>query len=200
MSGIRVKTTWFREGDDPRGPQEQASAFAITLCKLADKAVINLSIADYDIITPQRGFTLLAEVIAYMVQIVDRMVYGRIDDEERAELIGALGVKMAEILESNIHDVMNDHDHPYVEAILDKFNQRWADYAEFDFDPENPSFLVKRYLAGCIREVLEARDQSWIADQIIEIEAPAFLSPIKKQVEAFYPKYQGGQGSPAQEN
>jgi hypothetical protein len=191
MSGIRVKTNWFREGDDPRGPQEQASAFAITLWKLADKAVINLSNADYDIITPQRGFTLLAELIAYMVQIIDRMVHGRIDDEERAELIGALGVKMAEILESNIHDVMGDHDHPYVEAILDKFNRRWNDYASFEFDPENPNFQVKRYLANCIREVMEARDQSWIADQIIEIEAPAFIGPIKKQVEAFYPKHCG---------
>lgn len=191
MSGIRVKTNWFREGDEPRGPQEQASAFAITLWKLADKAVINLSNADYDIITPQRGFTLLAELIAYMVQIVDRMVHGRIDDEERAELIGALGVKMAEILESNIHDVMNDHGHPYVDAILNKFNQRWNDYASFDFDPENPDFQVKRYLANCIREVMEARDQSWIADQIIEIEAPAFIGPIRKQVEAFYPRHGG---------
>jgi hypothetical protein len=189
MSGIRVKTNWFREGDDPRGPQEQASAFAITLWKLADKAVINLSNADYDIITPQRGFTLLAELIAYMVQLIDRMVHGRIDDEERAELIGALGVKMAEILESNIHDVMNDPNHPYIEAILGKFNQRWNDYASFDFDPEAPNFQVKRYLANCIREVMETRDQSWIADQIIEIEAPAFIGPIKKQVEAFYPKH-----------
>ena len=191
MSGIRVKTSWFREGDDPRGPQEQASAFSITLWKLADKAVINLSHADYDIITPQRGFTLLTEIIAYMVQIIDRMVYGRIDNEERAELIGALGVKMAEIIEFNIHEVMNDHDHPYVEAILNKVNQRWNDYAEFDFDPENPTFLVKRYLAGCLRDVMEERDQSWIADQIIDIEAPIFIDPIRKQIEAFYPKYQG---------
>ena len=191
MSGIRVKTNWFREGDDPRGPQEQASAFAITIWKLADKAVINLSNADYDIITPQRGFTLLSELIAYMVQLVDRLIYKRIDDEERAELIGALGVKMAEILESNIHDVMNDHGHPYVEAILNRFNQRWGDYAEFDYDPENPNFQVKRYLANCLREVMEARDQSWIADQIIEIEAPAFLGPIQKQIDAFYPKYTG---------
>ena len=191
MSGIRVKTSWFREGDDPRGPQEQASAFSITLWKLADKAVINLSHADYDIITPQRGFTLLTEIIAYMVQIIDRMVYGRIDNEERAELIGALGVKMAEIIEFNIHEVMNDHDHPYVEAILNKFNQRGNDSAEFDFDPENPTFLVKRYLAGCLRDVMEERDQSWIADQIIDIEAPIFIDPIRKQIEAFYPKYQG---------
>lgn len=197
MSGIRVKTNWFREGDDPRGPQEQASAFAITLWKLADKAVINLSNADYDIITPQRGFTLLSELIAYMVQLVDRLLYQRIDDEERAELIGALGVKMAEILESNIHDVMNDHGHPYVEAILNRFNQRWNDYAEFDYDPENPNFQVKRYLANCIREVMEARDQSWIADQIIEIEAPAFLGPIQKQIDAFYPKYTGSPDSAA---
>jgi hypothetical protein len=191
MSGIRVKTTWFREGDDPKGPREQASAIAVTLWKLADKAVIDLSMADYDIITPQRGFNLLAELIAYMVHLVDRMVHGRIDDEERAELIGALGVKMAEILEDNIHSVMNDPDHPYVEAILAKFNQRWNDYASFDFDPENPDFPVKRYLAGCIREIMEARDQSWIADQIIDIEAPTFIAPIKKQIEAFYPRHQG---------
>jgi hypothetical protein len=191
MSGIRVKTSWFREGEDGHGPEDQASAIAVTLWKLADKAVINLSNADYDIITPQRGFTLLAELIAYMVHMVDRMVHGRIVDEERAELIGALGVKMAEILEDNIHSVVGDHDHPYVEAILNKFNQRWSDYAGFDFDPENPDFVVKRYLANCIREVMEARDQSWIADQIIEIEAPAFISPIKKQVEAFYPKHEG---------
>lgn len=189
MSGIRVKTAWFREGEDGHGPQDQATALSVTVWKLADKAVISLSHAEYDIITPQRGFTLLAELIAYMVHLVDRMVHGRIDDEERAELIGALGVKMAEILEDNIHTVVGDHGHPYVEAILNKFNQRWADYAGFDFDPETPNFVVKRYLANCIREVMEARDQSWIADQIIEIEAPAFISPLKKQVEAFYPRH-----------
>lgn len=190
MSGIRVKTSWFREGEDGHGPQEQASAIAVTLWKLADKAVINLSNADYDIITPQRGFTLLTELIAYMVHTVDRMVYGRIADEERAELISALGVKMAEILEDNIHTVMGDHDHPYVEAILNRFNQRWNDYAGFDFDPEKPDFVVKRYLANSIREVMEARDQSWIADQIIDIEAPVFIGPIKQQVEAFYPRHE----------
>lgn len=190
MSGIRVKTSWFREGDDGHGPQDQASAIAVTIWKLADKAVINLSNADYDIITPQRGFTLLTELIAYMVHTVDRMVHGRIADEERAELISALGVKMAEILEANIHTVMGDHGHPYVEAILNRFNQRWNDYAGFDFDPEKPDFVVKRYLANSIREVMEARDQSWIADQIIDIEAPIFIGPIKQQVEAFYPRHE----------
>ena len=36
-------------------------------------------------------------------------------------------------------------------------------------------------------KILEERE---ILDQIIEIEAPAFIGPIRKQVEAFYPKHE----------
>ena len=61
MKAVRVKTVWFRKGAT-RSPAELASVLASTLWRLADKLVDNLSRADYDIVTPARGYKIIAEI------------------------------------------------------------------------------------------------------------------------------------------
>jgi hypothetical protein len=76
---LRVKTTWFKkEGERP--PEEVATVMASMLWRLADKAVDNLSKADYDIITPQRGFKIIAELTCFLVHYMDRLAFDRMDD------------------------------------------------------------------------------------------------------------------------
>ena len=189
---LRVKTTWFKkEGERP--PEEVATVMASMLWRLADKAIDNLSKADYDIITPQRGFKIIAELTCFLVHYMDRLAFDRLDDEQRQELISATGIRLAEVMEQNILDFnegARDPDYDYQEGYIELLNKRMQDYAEFaEFTLPNgkPAFQPSRFLSLMIREDMEKSDQSWIQDQLMDIEVPAMMEMAKKNMDGFYP-------------
>ncbi|TCS73861.1 hypothetical protein EDC61_10183 [Sulfuritortus calidifontis] len=186
----RVKTIWFKKDGVQRGADEVASALATTIWRMADRTVDNLSKAEYDIITPQRGFKIIGELTAFAVHYVDRLVYSRMSQEERVELISALGIRLAEIMEGNILDFtggQKDPDYDYKAGYIDMLNRRMADYAEFEFPVDKASFQALRFLSLQIREGMEKSDQTWIQDQLMDIEVPEIMGTVKKQVDGFYP-------------
>lgn len=182
MRGIRIKTKWFKKDGEPKDAEEIASVLALVMWRLADKFTINLSKADYDIVTPQRGFILLAEFLAFEVQFADRLAYNRIEDAARADFIQAVAKRLAAIMEENIREVTpnDDEGYDYQAGFIDLLNRRLVDYATFDMTDEKPGFATLRYLGNCIHEVLDKRDKPWIIDQIMEIEAPEAVESIKK--------------------
>lgn len=186
----RVKTVWFKkEGERPA--EEIATALATTIWRMADRAIDNLSKADYDIITPQRGFKIIGELTAFAVHYVDRVIFPRMSDEQRGEMISALGVRLAEIMEDNILDVtegVKDPDYDYQQGYIDMLNNRMTEYAHYEFPDDRPSFQALRYLSLQIREGMEKTDQTWVQDQIMDIEMPEILGTVKKQVDGFYPE------------
>ncbi|MBU1690366.1 MAG: hypothetical protein KJ958_16190 [Gammaproteobacteria bacterium] len=185
MSKIRIKTNWFKKDGQPKDPAETASVLAMILWRLADKFTINLSKADYDIITPERGFVLMAEFLAFEVQYADRLAYNRIDDATRTGFIQALAKRLSEMMEENILAIApnNDEDYNYKAGFIDLLNRRLVDYATFDLIDEKPGFATLRYLGNCIREVMDKRDQPWIIDQIMDIESPEAVETIKKTMQ-----------------
>jgi len=186
----RVKTVWFKKDGVQRGPVEVATAIATTIWRMADRAVDDLSRADYDIVTPQRGFKIIAEITAFAVHYVDRLVFGRISDEERACLITALGKRLAEIMEDNILDFTGgrkDPEYDYKKGYIDMLNNRMSEYAHYTFERDKASFPALRFLSLMIREVMEETDQPWVQDQIMDIEMPQIMGTVKKQVDGFYP-------------
>lgn len=189
MAKLRIKTTWFRK-DAGRAPDETASVLALNFWKMANKAVDDISKADFDIVHLGRGFGLIAEMSAFMIHIADRLLYGRVDEERRAALIESAGVRLAEYVEKNIQDFLNDDSdkRDYQGEFLDFLNRRTADYETFEFPPEEPNYAIKRYLANVIRERMEAQDQTWIIDQIIEFQAPEAIETVQKLIDGFFPK------------
>lgn len=186
----RVKTIWFKKDGVQRGADEVASALATTIWRMADRAIDNLSKADYDIITPQRGFKIIGELTAFAVHYVDRLVYPRLNQEDRAALVSELGIRLAEIMEGNILDFtggQKDPDYDYQAGYIDMLNRRMADYSEFEFPVDKASFQALRFLSLQIREDMEKSDQSWIQDQLMDIEVPEIMGTVKKQVDGFYP-------------
>ena len=186
---VRVRTVWFKkEGERPS--HEVASVLASTIWRLADKAVDNLSKADYDILTPQRGFRIIAELCCFLVHYADRLVYGRVDEARRAEIISDTGIRLAEIMEDNILDFTGgkkDPEYDYRQGFIDRLNHRMVDYAEFEFPTDKASFQALRFLSLQIREVMEDSDKSWIQDQIMDIEVPEMMGTVKRSVDGFYP-------------
>lgn len=194
----RVKTVWFKNDGVQRGADEVATALATTIWRMADRAVDNLSKADYDIVTPQRGFKIIGEMSAFAVHYVDRLAYGRMDDARRAQLVIALGTRLAEIMEDNILAFtggQKDPDYDYKQGYIDMLNKRMAEYAHYEFPEDKASFPALRYLSLQIRDEMEKSDQSWIQDQIMDLEMPEMMGTVKKQVDGFYPiQESGGRG------
>jgi len=187
---MRVKTVWFKkEGERPS--QEVSTVLASTIWRLADKAVDNLSKADYDIITPQRGFRVIAELTCFLAHYTDRVIYGRVSEDQRAEIISATGLRLAEIMEDNILDFtggQKDPEYDYKQGFIDLLNARMADYSEFEFPVDKADFQALRFLSLQIREVMENSDKTWIQDQIMDIEVPDMLGAMKKSLDGFYPQ------------
>jgi len=186
---LRVKTVWFKkEGERPA--EEVATVLASTLWRLSDKAVDNLSKADFDIVTPQRGFKIIGELTCFLTHYVDRLAFERMDDGKRQDLVSAVGVRLAEIMEQNILDFtggMTDPGYDYQDGYIDLLNRRMTDYSEFEFPDDKASFQALRFLSLMIREGMEISDQTWIQDQLMDIEVPEMMGMVKKSMDGFYP-------------
>ncbi|HNQ04028.1 MAG TPA: hypothetical protein PKH69_05390 [Thiobacillaceae bacterium] len=186
---VRVRTVWFKkEGERPA--QEVATVLASTAWRLADKAVDNLSKADYDIVTPERGFRIIAELTCFLVHYMDRLVYGRVDEGRRAEIVSATGLSLAQNMEDNILEFtggQKDPEYDYQRGFIDRLNARMADYAEFEFPVDKASFQALRFLSLQIRDIMVDSDKSWIQDQLMDIEVPEMMATMKKAVDGFYP-------------
>jgi len=194
---LRVKTTWFKKEGEQRDPTEVATVIASTIWRLCDRAIDNLSHADFDIITPQRGFRIIGELACFLVHYVDRLAFNRMDDEQRQEVVSAVGLRLAEIMEENILDFSDgekDPEYDYQAGFIELINRRMGDYSEFDFPEDKASFPALRFLSLQIREVMEQSDQTWIQDQIMDIEMPEMMGTVKKSVEGFYPVQVGDKG------
>ena len=192
----RVKTVWFKSDGTQRGAEEVATALATTIWRMADRCIDNLSKAEYDIITPQRGFKIIGEMTAFAVHYVDRLIYPRISEADRVKLITAMGSRLAEIMEGNILDFtggQKDPEYDYKEGYIDMLNRRMEEYAHYEFPADKASFQALRFLSLQIREGMEQSDQTWIQDQIMDIEMPEMMGTVKKQVDGFYPPRVGTQ-------
>lgn len=179
---LRLKTVWFKNAGG-RSSAEVASVLASTIWRLADEVVTNLSKFDCDIVTPARGIRILGEVAAFLLHMSDRMVYGRVSEEQRAQLVQAAGRRLAELTEENIRKMGADDDFDYRANFVDFLNRRSGDYASFDCPPDKPSFPLLRYLGLAVRELMLESDQPWVADQIMDIQAPEALGMLKKTVD-----------------
>ena len=170
MKPVRVKTVWFRK-QAPRSPKELASVLASTLWRLADKLVDNLARSDYDIVTPARGYKIIAEVLALGLHLCDRWAHGRLDDAQRRELVQAIGVRLADTMENNVRGTRAN--------FIDMLNRRGADYATFDVPASGAGFPALRYLGAQIREAMAEHDQHWVMDQVMDVEKPEVLGTLK---------------------
>ncbi|WP_018078250.1 hypothetical protein [Thiobacillus denitrificans] len=178
---VRVRTVWFKR-DGERSAEEIASSVASTIWRVADKAVDNLGREDYDIITPARGFKLIAECLAFLVHYCDRMAYGTLTPERRAAVLQAISTRLGEVMEENIIEAVGpDPTRNFKAEFVDFLNRRFVDYAEFEFpDDDKASFPALRFLGLQIRDEMGDSDKTWIMDQIMDIEMPEMMGTVRK--------------------
>lgn len=178
---MRVKTIWFKQ-QGTRSPKEIATVGSSAIWRMAETTVDSLSRADFDIITPVRGFGIMAEMIAFLLHFADRLVHGRVSDEWRQEFLQSSGQRLAELINDNVHRVVGEDGHDHRPDFIARLNRRAEDYANFDFPDGEPSFPALRYLGHAIQEVMSVDDQHWIVGQIMEVEAAKAIDTVRRQI------------------
>ena len=123
---------------------------------------------------------VVEEFIALLVQVVDRLVYGKLPERDRSELMSALGQHLAGTVESNMHDLAGAGDHRG--QFLAVLNARNAEYGRFDFPGGDPGHGAGRYLGQRVAAVMAESGEKWVLEHVMEIELPGALKLLRRVV------------------
>ncbi|OGI41050.1 MAG: hypothetical protein A2140_09595 [Candidatus Muproteobacteria bacterium RBG_16_62_13] len=176
---LRMKTRFRRGGK--KTPAERASVVAFNFWKLAQEMYRRMHKEDFKFGSDEQvSAAMITETLAFLVQVADRLVYGQIPEDERQQFVTALGIKLAETMQMNLSDLHGPKD--YQTPFIRTLNERFGDYAEFDFSGAQPGYGFLRYFAEQVSNAFAVTDSKWIIEQIIEIEAPEILQHAKKLV------------------
>jgi hypothetical protein len=176
---IRMKTRFRAKG--PKTVADRANVVGYNLWKIAQEIVRHMEKEGFKFASDVQLVAVMTEVIAFLVQIADRIVYGQLSEEDRTTFVNALGRDLAEHAQTNLSAILGPGDH--ARQFIDTLNARFADYAEYDFSRESgPSYAFVRYLGDRISNEMALTDNKWVVEHVMEIEAPEAIKLLRKLV------------------
>lgn len=175
---MRLKTKFRKKG--PKTLEDRASVVAMNIWRIAQETARHMEKEGYALGGDRQVAAVITEIIAFLIQISDRIVYGQLNEEERARFINALGKHTARVTSTNLAEFVGEG--RYAGSFVDTLNARLADYSELEFNGHDPSYSVLRYLGEKISDAMQATDSKWVLEQVVDIEAPEAVKLIKKSV------------------
>ena len=175
-----IKTRW-RNKKAPRTPDERAGVIGANIWKISIEIFKHLEIDGFRFGADRQVTTIITEFIAFLVQLTDRAVHGRSSDAERATLINAVAGHLARTMENNQLDLLGPGDYraPFIQTL----NDRFEDYAQFDYVDRDPGYACVRYFGSKVSDAMASSDNKWVLEHMMEIEAPEMVRLIKKLVD-----------------
>jgi hypothetical protein len=175
---IRIKSSWHNE-DGERSPQEVGGALAFIAWRIALDKAITLHGENFVYENDQQRLAVIAEYLAFAVQIVDRIIHGMTENEFRVALITTLVMKLADHYEDNSVDLLGPGD--YRNSFINLFNERSTEYAEFNFTDEGPSYPFMRHLGFEIQQIMGTEHENrWVIDQVMDADAPEVYKQLAR--------------------
>ena len=175
---MRVKSRWKKRGRQ-RTLEEIAGALAFIEWRIAGDTVLSLENEGFETVSNAQRLDVFQELCAFLIHVTDRLVHDSMGDEERQKFIVALALKLADTYHDNRVDA-EGRGKDYRQPFIDTLNDRLADYAEFSFGDGEPGYAFKRYLGERVTQTMGPKDSKWICDQVMDIEVPKMLKPLKK--------------------
>jgi hypothetical protein len=124
---------------------------------------------------------VMAEFIAFLVQLADRAVYGRLGEADRAALIGEVVRHLAATMENNQQDLFGPGE--YRKPFIDLLNARFGEYAGFEYPGGEPGYPCLRFFAAKVSDAMASGDNKWVVEQMMDIEAPEMVRLVGKLIE-----------------
>jgi len=180
---IRIKTKWSKE-EREFSVEDAVSVLAFNSWKIGMQTLLEIENENFQIDTQQQRIEVIEEVMAFMIQALDRIVHTSINDEDRATLISMYANKVADHVQDNARDFSGPGD--YRTPFIDKLNARFESYADTKWNDEKdePGFSMGLEFGANISDVLGPKDRKWALDYIQQVLMPEFYSLFKKTVKS----------------
>lgn len=165
---LRIKSRWHDDGQD-RSIEEIAGALAFIIWRIAKDKAINLHGQDFVYEDDEQRMAVIVEYLIFQLQIADRLARDRIglDDETRQALIIGLAKKLAGHVQDNSQDILGPGD--YVQPFVQKLNERGAEYSEFSYHDDGPSYPFMRHLGYEMQQIMgDSQENRWVIDQVMD--------------------------------
>ncbi len=176
-----IKTRW-RNKNAPRTMQDRAGIVGANLWKIAVEIYKHLEKDGFRFGSDHQVVAVITELIAFLVQLTDRTVYGRMDDGEREAFLNSIASHLAKTIENNQLDLFGPGD--YRASFVRTLNERFTDYAQFEYTDRDPGYACLRYFGSTVSDAMASSDKKWVLEQVMEVEAPEMVSVVKKLVDA----------------
>jgi len=175
---LRIKSHWHDE-DRERSLEDIGGALGINAWRLAKDKAINLHGEDFVYDSDEQRMAVIMEFLIFQVQIVDRLAYEVLSEQERRRLILAMALSGASQVQSNGVDLFGPGDHG--KAFLDRLNQRAEDYSEFGLTQDGPSYPFTRLLGHEIQQIMGVGAQNrWVIDQVMDVDGPEIFKKLRR--------------------
>ncbi len=175
---MRVKSTWHKT--QVKTIEDIAGALAFNSWRITKNHLEDL-INEAFVIEKAQVFDVIGEYLCFLIQCVDRLAYDKLDNKQRQKLIILLAKQSADYYQENKEERIGKGE--YWHEFINLYNQRSQDYSEYEFMDGAPNYPFLRYFAEKIKNSMTKADEKWIAQQIIEIQAPKAFESIKKSVD-----------------
>ena len=118
---------------------------------------------------------------------IDRLaaLHLELGDEDRRKLVITLAKHLAGHLHDNSVDIFGPGD--YVGPFIDKLNRRGAEYAEFNYTGDGPSYPFMRHLGYEIQQIMgESQENRWVIDQVMDRDGPDIDREIRRAIDNLF--------------
>lgn len=181
---MRVKSHWNKP-DKTHTPEAIASVLNAAAWNIATHSVLEMEKAGLLADTQLQRLTVIAEFMAFLVHIADRLAATRMDVDERGRFINALGVRAAELMAGNLADLQGPGD--YRASFIDTLNERMSEYAEFGFsEASGPDIGFLRGFGRRVTAAMGPRDERWILERVMEVAAPEAIETLAKTMRSLF--------------
>lgn len=174
-----VKTRWRKKG--ARTVAERAGVIGANVWKIALEMFKHMEKEGFRFGSDRLVTGVLAEFIAFLVQLADRAVYGKLSEAERAALIGDVVRHLAATMENNQQDLFGPGE--YRKPFIDLLNARFEEYAGFAYPGADPDYACLRFFAAKVADAMAGADNKWVVEQVMDIEAPEMVRLVNKLIE-----------------
>lgn len=178
---MRVKSKWSKK-DKTHSAEEIGGALAFIAWRIGQNILLDLENNDFQTDTQLQRLNIIEEFLAFTIHMIDRMTIDKFTGEDRQRFMTELVMKTAKHMEDNKRDIVGPGD--YKQAYIDRVNERMNDYADFKYDEEfgGPSFPMRRFFGDRVAEQMGEKNRKWVADQMLEVEAPEIMDALRKAV------------------
>lgn len=163
---LRIKSHWWND-QNARSLAEIGSALAFIAWRIAVDKAINLHCERFVYRDDEQRLHVIQEYLVFLIQVADRLSFGRFEDDNRRLLITQFAKKCIEHLQENSQDLLGPGEHG--RRFVERLNTRSNEYAAFEFNEEGPSYAFLRHLGFEIQTLMGQQEENrWVIDQVMD--------------------------------